>query len=261
MKVSQSESFLLPVGFYNKETNSYERHCVTDGWTGYDQEALTSPIAKKNFAAGLTGLLQRLLQRVGSNGEMLNKTNPQLKCADRLLKDMFQADRDMLLLQSLAVSGDDMCVRSCTDKCNHCQGELQFDFDIRDIEVVEWDHNQPPWLDFDLKYPLVYGSGTTKRTATKARYNLMRGHDAERIGTKGEKGEFGLLYELLAECIEFENIGRVSSDVLKLQRRSFLEDLRTKCLVSVGPVNSKTVNCHHCGEDTEARLDLSRFLL
>lgn len=261
-KISDSPSFLLPIGIYNASSGTYTRQVTVDEWRGHDQEALTSPIAKQNFAAGITNLLQRLVIKIGENGEVLSKQNPLHKCADGLIKSMHQADREMILIQSLAASGEDMSVRKCVDKCQHCNIEFEFDFDLKELNVTPWDHAQPPWIDFDLKEPLVYGSGTTKRESTKARFFLTTGVEAERLAKKSDKGEFYALFEMIAECTEFLGIGRVSSEFLKMQRRRVLDNIRDNIQNQrIGVESSLTRRCPSCAEDTEARLDLARFLL
>jgi hypothetical protein len=200
--------------------------------------------------------------RIGENGEVLTKQNPLHKCTDALIKSLPQADREMILVQSLAVSGEDMSVRKCVDKCQHCGVEFEFEFDLRELHVTPWDHSKPPWIDFDLKDPLVYGSGKDKREATKARFYITTGVEAERLAKKVDKGEFHALFELIAECTEFIGIGKVSSEFLKMQRRRALDHIRD-CIQAerVGVESFLTKRCPNCAEDTEARLDLARFLL
>lgn len=262
MFIQESSKVILPVGIYDPVSKQYTRVVEIAEWTGYAQEALTSNITKNNYNAGISNVLNIVIQSIGENGEVFRKTNPNAQLPDRFTKQMTQADREVVLIQSLAISGEEMRKRNCSDKCNHCGGEIEYEFDLTEVEVVEWDHENPPWIEFDLPREFRVGSGNLQRVSTHAKYRLMTGQDAEVIGKKSDKGEFAMLFDMLAQCIEFEGIGRVSSEVLKAQPRSFLDFLKRKANeVQVGPVPFKKYICHHCGEETEARLDLARFLL
>ena len=259
--IQESTKVLLPVGFYDTATKQYTREVEVAEWTGYTQEALTSPIAKNNYNIGISNVLNIVVQSIGENGSVFRKSNPNTMLPDRFMRQLTNADREVILLQSLAISGEEMRKRVCTDKCDHCNAEISYDFDLTEVEVEEWDHAKPPWVEFDLPKQITVGSGNLKLTSGHAKLKLMTGLDAEVLGKKSDKGEFAMLFEMLAQCTEFEGIGKISVDVLKLQPRSFLDFLKRQANIQVGAIPYKKFQCHHCGEETEAKLDLARFLV
>lgn len=254
-KITEELTFELPVGFYNESTGSFIREVTIDSWTGFDQEKLTSPTAKKNFVAGLNSVFRRLLQKIGPNGEMLSKRDRLTMCDERHVLEMFQADRDMLLLQSLAASGD--FERTVSTVCDECAKPFDTMFDLRNISVIPHDHSKPPFIKFDLLKPIKLG----ERSATKATFHFVNGHVATRLALEAEKGEIAVLYKMLSECTQFENLGKLGVDALKLLNRRELDHMRRHVETSVGAENMVDAECPHCGAKNLLRLDLSRFLL
>ena len=261
-KFDEDECFLLPVGLYRN--GKYYREIHLDGWVGMDQEQLTSASTRKNPSRGLTAVLQRLTQEI--TGLMERKRDPFSRCAAHWFEDMFQCDRDAILLKSLVLSDD--CEQEVDFTCPKCQEELVEDVDLRDLEIHAHGEGSP-FVDFTLQSPIRLSIENTDSDKKKfelvefrdVRFHLPTGKNQAKVSQAAKKGEHHALSVLISQCLEIKGFsGRLTIEqVRRLRKKTRREIQEALSELTPGVDLTKRVECPSCGAKSDLMIDLSNF--
>lgn len=257
-RLEENETVVLPVGFYRD--GKYYREVIIDEFRTIDQEALTSPSAKQNPVKAASLIISRVVQEIP--GLMPRKSNQNARIADHWTQDMFQADRDTIILAALILAGE--TERTVETKCEKCGAGLELDFDLSQVDIVAHDHSQPPRVPFSL--PRGLKSKDREGNAVVVKNGFMAfptGKVMELLGKNSQKGELAMLTQQFAACsFDVEHIGQFSIEELQSlslkDRRALMESLGES---SPGPDVIRDETCHACGHEFKAQLEVARFFI
>jgi hypothetical protein len=243
---------VLPIGLYRN--GKYHRKVVIDEWLGVDQERLTSKSARQNPARAMNAILQRLIQSV--EGVMETKSDRFHLCSESVVDSMFASDRDYLIIQAFAVSGENE--QSLDLTCPHCNAELVEDIDLLNFKVSPHDESVPPYFDFVLPRGLKIND----TLVTKGRFNFPTGKDQKVYSKDSGAGEFAIFSSMLAQCVSDLN-GDIKRLTKELTQRMSLKD-RKFLMKKLGEVvpgvdTDILIDCASCGKNFHTPLDISRF--
>ena len=260
-KITKDAICTLPIGLERDGERFQE--VVLDKWRGEDQHRLTEPAARKNPGKAMSMILRRLIQAIP--GVMEQKSNKHAMISEHYVTEMFVADRDFLMLQSLALSGQ--CEREIDFTCENsrCQKPLTEDVDITDIVVTPQDPEKRTFFEFCLPDDGVEWTDPegNAQVSRKGKFNYPRGSDQEKISRYSDEGTFALFTRLITRCVsDFEGLRQISMDDAKkmtIEDRKYLQELSGDKMP--GPDETVETECEYCGKEQTVSIELSSFFL
>lgn len=248
--IGNSDRVILPIGI---EVNGVRhREVVIDEMSGIDEENLISRKVRNNGAKAITVLLQRCIQEIP--GVLERKKNPYAMVDEALVRSMFVADRDYLLL----------CIRALSDKgevaseftCKACGSQQFTAIKVSELPIYEWDDSpaevvvemQRGFYDVDSgkHYPRFTWAFPTGKTQEK-----LAEIDETQMGSaliaSGIRSVEGLRY-----TPSLEDVRRLSMR----DRQAISEQIAS---YSVGVETKTSCACDSCGEENEFEVNVAGF--
>lgn len=253
--IETSERVGLPIGILREGT--YFKEVIIDEWRGIDHDALTSPTAKKNSAKAMARVLCRLIQEIP--GVYARKTDPFTYAPESLVKDMFIADRDMILIQSMILSENH--TRSQDITCPSCTAEITVDVDLREVVVIPFT-GESTSIPFSLQRGIQVKIDNQPKTILEGTFEFPRGRHMEVISKYSGEGEMALFSRLLCETVTMGEAGRLNLTLVQrmpIRDRKILMDLLSEN--SPGVDLSRQICCNSCGHDFKVGVQLADFFI
>lgn len=245
-----SDRVTLPIGI-EKDGKRY-REVIIDEMTGIDEENLASKKVRNNGAKAITLLLRRCIQEIPN--VMPKKKNPMALCDEALIRDMYVADRDYLMLCIRALSGksETLLEFSCKE-CGSPQSEV---VSLDKLDVYEWDDSDP---EVRIEMPRGFLDPTDNEYKNKLVWRFITGKAQEGIASlpEGQMGSAMIIAGLrTVEGMEYlpsmEDVRRLS-----LRDRQAIADAIVNCNVGADPAID--CSCSSCGAAQEVEVNLAGF--
>lgn len=228
------------------------REVVIDEMTGIDEENLASKKVRNNGAKAITLLLRRCIQEIP--GVMARKSNPMALCDEAIIRNMYVADRDYLMLCIRAISGksETLVEYTCKD-CSAPQAEL---VELEKLDVYEWDDTDP---EVYIEMPRGFLDPMDKQYKNKLVWRFIDGKAQENISAAPEEQMGSAM--IIAGLRSVEGMEHMPSteDVrrLSLRDREAIASAIVSCNVGVDP--SVECQCGACGTTQKVELNLAAF--
>lgn len=255
-KLGDSNVVLLPIGLYDPKTGTYTREVVVDEWRGADHERLSSPMAKKNPARAMSAIIARLLQQIKDGDHVvLDKQNKLAQCDSRHVDNMFQADRDMILLISLIAAGDN--IQRLDYDCPACGAGMEEDVDLCELDVYPHNQDLPPEIKFELPRGLVDEEGNVFKHAT---FTFPTGKVYQWASKFHSQGAHAFASALISKTVSLEGMGLLDMKTVRSMGKRD-RDAIIKALGEAIPGVDLNVElyCDECGEEFTGQVDVSAF--
>lgn len=247
-----ADTITLPIGI-EKDGKRY-RTVIIDEMTGLDEEILANPKHKASPGRAITNLLQRVIQEVP--GLMDAKANPTKLAPKPMVINMYQADRDAILIGLRRLSFGDTITTQW--KCSRCGEPNEEEVDFTELDTREWDEDEDCVLEFELPRGVVSPDGKRLKTGV---LRFPTGADTERVSKMARQDPGGATSALLAALIKDIEGMPVDANVTKRMAsrdRQYLGELFKSELPGVQLTVDLT--CPDCGSfHPEHRVDLSGF--
>lgn len=245
-----SDRVTLPIGI-DVDGKRY-REVVIDEMTGIDEENLASKKVRNNGAKAITLLLRRCIQEIP--GVMPRKKNPMGLCDENLIRDMYVADRDYLMLCIRALSGkSETLLEFACKECGQAQSEV---VSLDNLEVYEWDDSDPEVF---IELPRGFLDPVDNEFKNKLVWRFINGKAQEGISTLPE-GQMGSAM-IVAGLRSVENMTHLPSmeEVrrLSLRDREVIANAIVECNVGADP--SVDCTCEACGAEQKIEVNLAGF--
>jgi len=238
----------LPLGYYDKETDTWYRYADIREMTGRDEERMSDPKNKRNGGKILTALLASCVTSIG----------PIKVVTEEMIRQLTIGDRDLLLLRIRQLSFGNSV--SMTLTCPSCKARLNLDVDLNDIEV-NYSTEGEEAREFNATLPRgIVVEGNRYKDAV---LRLPNGVDLEFIA----QDKFRQNQGLMTTAIIFRNIVKIGS------KDTFtMEDIKDLTTVDREYISTQVQNhmyrpdlavdvtCSSCGEVTKSSLDVQDFL-
>jgi len=249
--ITDSDKVILPIGI---EYNGVRyREVYIDEMTGLDEENLSSRKVKNNGAKAITLLLRRCIQEVP--GVLERKTDPLSLISEQLVRNMYVADRDFLVLCIRVLSGDSEILTSVD--CPSCGSSHDELVDLKDMDVYEWDENSPVELDVELARGFYdHKSSEYKKHVV---WGFLKGFSQERIASLPEN-EIGT--NLIAIGLkQVDGLDTIPSpdDVRKLSIRDRNAFANAIVENAVGVDTKIDIACESCGHEFHTEVNTVGF--
>jgi hypothetical protein len=240
----------LPIGIdFN---GSRYREVIIDEMTGVDEENMASPKVRNNGSKAITLLLRRCIQEIP--GVMPKKTNPMSLCDESIIRKMYAADRDYLML----------CIRALSGKsevpvpfyCVSCGTGQTRDVALSDLEVYEWDDSEPI-VEIELEKGIF--DDLDKQYKKRLTWKLPTGLTQEKVSELPEnQAGSGVIVAGIQSVEGMDHLPTID-DIrkLSLRDRQIIADTITDNAVGVDP--KITLPCESCGADCSAEVDFAGF--
>ena len=144
MVFAPDEQVVLPIGL-DWEGQRFRTFGI-DEMTGYDEEALANKAHRNNGAKAMSALLQRCIQSI--EGLVEPKKKRFAKIQREYVTALYTPDRDYLFfaIRSLGMEP----TFSVAIQCPRCGDDYDYEVDIRELDVLEWEAGEDPILDIKL---------------------------------------------------------------------------------------------------------------
>ncbi len=248
--IENNEKVTLPIGL-DIDGVRY-REVIIDEMNGIDEENLASPKIKNNGAKAISILLRRCIQEVV--GYVSRKTNRNLLLSEDIVKKMYAADREYLV----------MCIKGLSDslevaldiECTECGQESFHKLNLADLDVYEWDESEPK---LEVELPRGFYNQKQGTYHNKLVWKLPNGSIQEKLG--------GVKQNELASYMMASGIVSVEG----MQFTPGLEEVRSLSLTdrnafasaivenSVGVDTTMNLECPYCGSQFERSVDIMGF--
>ena len=249
--LNYSDKVTLPIGI---EVDGVRyREVIIDEMTGVDEENLVSKKVRNNGAKAVTVLLQRCIQEIP--GLLDRKSNPLSLIDERLVRKMYVADRDYLTI----------CIRALSDKsefnseieCPHCASKNNLTFDVKEMDVYDWDENTTAELNIEL--PRGFWSASTQQYHNKIVWKFPTGDVQERLASLPQ--DQVATRSITAGIVSVEGMDTCPSveDVRRLSlrdRNAFAEALSEE---SVGVNTKMDLTCPDCESEFSTEVSMMGF--
>ena len=249
--ITDTDKVLLPIGL---EIDGVRyREVIIDEMTGIDEENLTSRKVRNNGAKAITMLLRRCIQSI--EGVLERKSNPLSLIDEKWVKNMYVADRDFLVLCIRGLSGDNEIMVS--SNCGECGEENNHLVDIKDMDVYEWDENEPAEINIELIRG--FHSPTTGEYHNKVNWVFPKGKAQEQIASYPEHQVGTYLIasgikdvEGMPHCPSAEEVRRLSVRDRNVFAKAIVDNM-------VGVDTNHSVCCEFCGADYNVEVSAGGF--
>ena len=176
--ISDNDKVILPIGL---EVDGVRyREVLIDEMTGIDEENLSSRKVRNNGAKAISLLLRRCIQAIP--GVLEQKRNPLGLIDEKFVRNMYVADRDFLVMSIRTLSGDSEVLLDVS--CPECSYDCSKTVDLKELDVYEWDENQPVELTVDL--PRGFYNSETEKYDKRIKWEFTKGSAQERISSLPE---------------------------------------------------------------------------
>ena len=249
--ITDNNKVILPIGV---EVDGVRYREVTlDEMTGIDEENLSSRKVRNNGAKAITLLLRRCIQSI--TGVIETKRDPLSLIDDRIVRNMFVADRDFLVLCIRALSGNPEVL--LTPECPACGSSCERMIDVRELDVYEWEDDAPVELKIEL--PRGFYSKTTGKYHKSVVWQFPKGLGQERIASMPQNEAGTNLIALGLKEVEGLETLPMPDDVRKLSvrdRNAFAQAILEN---AVGVDNKVDIDCPNCGNEFEVEVNTVGF--
>jgi hypothetical protein len=248
--IEASDRVTLPIGV-TVDGKRY-REVVIDEMTGVDEENLASKKVRNNGAKAITLLLRRCIQEIP--GVMERKKNPMALCDEAIIRSMYVADRDYLMLCIRAISGkaETLLEYNC-QACNAPQAEV---VRVDNLDVYEWDDSDP---EVYIELPRGFLDPTDNQYKNKLVWRFIDGKAQENISAAPENQMGSAMIVSGLRSVEGMDHLPSTEDVrrLSLRDREAIADAIVSCNVGADP-NIECV-CSACGDVQKVEINLAAF--
>lgn len=177
MAFKPSEEVILPIGI--RHEGQVYRRVIMDEMTGVDEENMARKTIRNNGAKAVSVLLQRTIQEIP--GLVDRKTNPNDKIDASIIRGMFVADRDFLLINLRAMSMEESL--EVEVQCPNCKTMNPLSVPFTDLDFMEWEAPEEnptakPGIEIDLPRGIVDADGNVHE---KVIWNFPTGKQQERL--------------------------------------------------------------------------------
>lgn len=248
--IGTSDRVFMPIGI-DKDGQRY-REVVIDEMTGIDEENLASPKARNNASKAVTLLLRRCIQEIP--GVMPRKSNRMSLCDESLVRDMFVADRDFLML----------CIRALSSKselpmhffCISCATSQEVEIPLDTLDVYEWDDTP---AELTIEMPKGFYDQLDNQYKNKMVWGFPRGKDQEKLSQlQPHQAGSGVIVSTLKSVENMEHLPTME-DVRRLPLRDRQVIAETITDNHVGVSNSAIVSCPSCSAENTVEVDFTGF--
>jgi hypothetical protein len=248
--IGTSDRVSLPIGI-DKNGQRY-REVVIDEMTGIDEENLASPKARNNASKAVTLLLRRCIQEIP--GVLPRKNNPMSLCDESIIRDMFVADRDFLML----------CIRALSSKpeismnifCNSCASSQEVEVSLETLDVYEWDDSP---AELSIEMPKGFHDQLDGQYKNKMVWGFPRGKDQEKVAQlPPHQAGSGVIVATLKSVENMDHMPTIE-DVRRLPLRDRQVIAETITDNHVGVANEAKVSCPSCSAENTVEVDFTGF--
>lgn len=257
----RTEMVILPIGYTGADGKLYNMAEIT-AMDGNDEESILDKKVASNGAVVVSTLLSnKIVALTNEDGDRLEKVSYNM------VKSMFSADRDELLLAIRKISlGNIMTV---TAQCSTCKEKMEIDVDlVDDVKTTYWDpegnelHRSKHgigMIDFELPDGVSDGETIHKKGWLK----LPDGNLEESIAAAVRNNIGKANTALITACIEqLGDLPMVDTKVVRSMTqldRNYLTKLIKKA--GCGPEFRVGVSCPYCSTDFKVQLELPNFFM
>jgi hypothetical protein len=249
--ITDNDKVILPIGI---EVDGVRyREVFIDEMTGIDEEHLSSRKVRNNGAKAITLLLRRCIQEVP--GVLERKRDPLSLCSEQLVRNMYVADRDFLIMCIRVLSGDSEILS--TVDCPSCGIEGNHLLDLKHMDVYEWDENSPVEIKVDL--PRGFYDKTLGEYRKRVTWAFLKGFSQERIASMPDNETGTNLIAMGLRAVEGMETLPMPDDVRKLSvrdRNAFAEAIVEN---AVGVETKVELCCDSCGHDFHTEVNTVGF--
>lgn len=249
--ITDNDKVLLPIGIEYNGTRY--REVVIDEMTGVDEENLSSRKVKNNGAKAITLLLRRCIQEIP--GILERKSDPLALISEQLVRNMYVADRDFLVMCIRVMSGDSEILT--TVDCPSCGHEDDHVIDLKSMDVYEWDTEEPVELEVELPRGFFHkASGEYKKNLV---WSFLKGANQERIAGLPENEVGTNLIAIGLKSVEGMDGIPSPEDVRRLSvrdRNAFAEAIVDN---AVGVDTKIELLCDGCGHEFHTEVNTVGF--
>lgn len=243
----------LPIGIEGPDGTRY-RDVVIDEMCGLEEEVLASSDLRDSPSKMNTMLIRRILQEVP--GLLPAKSSTTELVDENFVRDMYQADRDELVIAMLkqSLAEPTRVVRPICTNCGVAQAPVTLD--LRKLVSTEWPAHEKAGFKVDLPHGATEGS----RTYKTGWYRFPRGSDFEAASDGCDNVQI-IMSKMYAQCLTMDDPGCIFDFELArrlLKRdRDYLALKLMDVLPGTKPTSSKP--CVHCHADVITVLRVTDF--
>lgn len=249
--ITDNDRVALPIGL---EIDGIRyRNVVIDEMTGIDEENLSSRKVRNNGAKAITLLLRRCIQSI--EGVLEQKRDPLALIDEKYVRNMYVADRDFLIMCIRTISGDSELLMNMN--CPSCGSEIDKLVNLKELDVYEWDENEPVEITVDL--PRGFYNQDTQQYNNRVRWAFPKGVAQERLASLPENEMGTNLIAIGLRSVEGRE-GIPSSDEvrrLSVRDRGALADAIVENMVGVE--TKIDICCDNCGHEFDSEVNTVGF--
>lgn len=249
--ITDSDKVLLPIGIEYNGTRY--REVIIDEMTGIDEENLSSRKVKNNGAKAITLLLRRCIQEIP--GVLDRKSDPLSLVSEQLVRNMYVADRDFLVMCIRVMSGDSEVLTSVD--CPSCGETTDNLIDLKDMDVYEWDENVPVEISVDL--PRGFYDKESSQYCKRLTWQFLKGVNQEKIAALPENEVGTNLIAIGLKSVEGLSHLPSPDDVRRLSvrdRNAFADVIVEN---AVGVDTKVEIMCDACGHEFHTEVNTVGF--
>lgn len=249
--ITDNDRVVLPIGL---EIDGIRyRNVVIDEMTGIDEENLSSRKVRNNGAKAITLLLRRCIQSI--EGVLEQKRDPLALIDEKYVRNMYVADRDFLIMCIRTISGDSELLMNMN--CPSCGSEIDKLVNLKELDVYEWDENEPVEITVDL--PRGFYNQETQQYNNRVRWGFPKGVAQERLASLPENEMGTNLIAIGLRSVEGRESIPSSDEVrrLSVRDRGALADAIVENMVGVE--TKIDICCDNCGHEFDSEVNTVGF--
>ena len=249
--ITDNDRVVLPIGL---EIDGIRyRNVVIDEMTGIDEENLSSRKVRNNGAKAITLLLRRCIQSI--EGVLEQKRDPLALIDEKYVRNMYVADRDFLIMCIRTISGDSELLMNMN--CPSCGSEIDKLVNLKELDVYEWDENEPVEITVDL--PRGFYNQETQQYNNRVRWAFPKGVAQERLASLPENEMGTNLIAIGLRSVEGRESIPSSDEVrrLSVRDRGALADAIVENMVGVE--TKIDICCDNCGHEFDSEVNTVGF--
>lgn len=246
----ETKTVELLVGYKDKDGTVHTEAEIRE-MVGIDEEDIQKPDIRANVGRIITTVLRNCVVRIGS----LEKSSMKLAQWEKIMRDLFIADRDLLMMEIRKFSyGDEL---EMPVRCPYCKNEATHILEWDEIEI-EKPKTNPDEVSFELKKGVLDGEGNRVKEGT---LRLPKGEDQELLDNIARKNMGQANTSLITRCVTSLGDIKLSSKVFKnmstVDREAIVETIADN---SFGPNFKVEIDCPSCGETFDTGVNPVNFL-
>lgn len=248
----ENKEYSLLAGYVDKDGITHKTFTLRE-MTGADEEFINRSDIKSNGAKICTALLSRCVQSIGT---LTKKSVGSPKEWEKIFKEMYTGDRDVMLLELRRISiGETIEVtHSCPNP--ECKAKLKTEISIDELNITDFDGMRE--IPFELPKGYKDKKGVLHRTGIMRRPN---GLDSELLTPLAKNNIAKAETTLLTRICRFDDGAYVDESVmssLSIKDRNYLQSVLNDHQFGVDM--TVDVMCDHCGEYFKGNLNQSNFI-